>query len=119
MNRAPKTVDDYIGRFPKEVQTRLQQMRSAIRKAAPKAEESISYGIPSFTLNGKLVWYAAFKHHVGLYPRTSGIAAFKKELAPYKQAKGSVHFPLDKPLPLGLINRIAKFRLKENLSKKK
>jgi uncharacterized protein YdhG (YjbR/CyaY superfamily) len=117
--KTPKTIDDYIGRFPKEVQARLEQMRSTIRKAAPKADESISYGIPSFTLNGKLVWYAAFKNHIGFYPRTSGIAAFKKELAPYRQAKGSVQFPLDKPLPLSIVSRIVKFRVNENLSKRK
>jgi uncharacterized protein YdhG (YjbR/CyaY superfamily) len=117
--KTPKTIDDYISLFPTEVQTRLEQIRAAIRKTAPEAEERISYGIPSFALEGSLVWFAAFKHHIGFYPRPSGITAFQKELTPYKQARGSVQFPLDKPLPLGLVSRIVKFRVKENLSKKK
>ena len=117
--KTPKTIDDYISLFPTEVQTRLQQMRATIRKTAPTAEETISYGIPSFALEGSLVWFAAFKHHIGFYPRPSGIRAFQKELAPYKQARGSVQFPLDKPLPLGLVSRIVKFRVKENRSRKK
>ena len=117
--KAPKNFDDYLDRFPKEVQQRLQKMRLTIKKAAPQATEKISYGIPAFTLEGMLVWFAAFKNHIGFYPRTSAITAFKKELSAYKGAKGSVQFPLDKPLPLGLISRIVKFRAKENLSKSK
>jgi len=113
------SVDDYISRFPKEVQARLKKMRQTIRRAAPEAKETISYGIPAFTLDGMLVWFAAFKHHIGLYPRMSAIRAFKKELSGYKTAKGSIQFPLDKPLPLGLVSRIVKFRVKENLAKKK
>jgi uncharacterized protein YdhG (YjbR/CyaY superfamily) len=101
------------------VQQRLQKMRLTVKKAAPQAKEKISYGIPAFTLNGMLVWFAAFKNHIGFYPRTSAIAAFKKELSHYKGAKGSVQFPFDKPLPLHLISRIVKFRVKENLSKSK
>jgi uncharacterized protein YdhG (YjbR/CyaY superfamily) len=117
MNRkAPKDIDDYIDRFPPEVQRRLMQMRSTIHKAAPQAEEVISYGIPAFAMNGILVYFAAFKNHIGLYPRASGIAAFKAELKPYKWAKGSVQFPLDQPLPLDLIRRIVKFRVTENLA---
>ena len=115
----PKNFDDYVERFPKDVQQRLQKMRLAVKKAAPRAKEKISYGIPAFTLNGMLVWFAAFKNHIGFYPRTSAIAAFKKELSGYKGAKGSVQFPFDKSLPLPLISRIVKFRVKENLSKAK
>lgn len=115
----PKNFDDYVERFPKDVQQRLQKMRLAVKKAAPQAKEKISYGIPAFTLNGMLVWFAAFKSHIGFYPRTTAIAAFKKELSAYKRAKGSVQFPFDKSLPLPLISRIVKFRVKENLSKAK
>lgn len=94
-------------------------MRLTIKKAAPQAKEKISYGIPAFTLNGMLVWFAAFKNHIGFYPRTSAIVAFKKELSAYKRAKGSVQFPFDQPLPLPLISRMVKFRVKENLAKLK
>jgi uncharacterized protein YdhG (YjbR/CyaY superfamily) len=118
-NETPKNIDDYAGRFPKEVQQLLKNMRLAIKKAAPQAKETISYGIPAFTLNGMLVWFAAFKSHIGFYPRASAIAAFKKELSAYKGAKGSVQFPLDQPLPLALVSRIVKFRVKQNLSKSK
>lgn len=117
--KRPNDFDDYLNRFPKEVQQRLQKMRLTVKRAAPQAKEKISYGIPSFTLNGMLVWFAAFKNHIGFYPRTSAIAAFKKELSVYKGAKGSVQFPFDKPLPLALISRMVKFRVKENLSKGK
>jgi uncharacterized protein YdhG (YjbR/CyaY superfamily) len=117
--KTPKDFNDYSDRFPKDVQQRLQKLRLTVKKAAPQAKEKISYGIPAFTLNGMLVWFAAFKNHIGFYPRTSAIAAFKKELSAYKGAKGSVQFPFDKPLPLPLISRIVKFRVKENLSKTK
>lgn len=115
----PKNFDDYLDRYPKEVQRRLRQVRLTVKKAAPQAKEEISYGIPAFTLNGMLVWFAAFKSHIGFYPRTSAIAAFKKQLSAYKGAKGSVQFPFDKPLPLTLISRIVKFRVRENLGKSK
>ena len=115
----PKNFDDYVDRFPKEVQQFLQKMRLTIKKAAPQAKETISYGIPAFTLNGMMVWFAAFTTHIGFYPRASAIAAFKKELSGYKGAKGSVQFPFDKPLPLALVTRIVKFRVKQNLSKSK
>jgi uncharacterized protein YdhG (YjbR/CyaY superfamily) len=117
--KTPKNIDDYVDRFPKEVRQRLQKMRLTIRKAAPKAKETISYGIPAFTLNGLLVWFAAHKTHIGFYPRASAIAGFRKELSAYKGAKGSVQFPFDKPLPLALVSRIVKFRVKQNLSKRK
>ncbi len=95
------------------------QVRETIRASAPQAEETIKYGIPTFTLHGNLVHFGAYKHHIGFYPAPSGIEAFKKELSVYKCAKGSVQFPVDKPLPLTLITKIVKFRVKENLSKKK
>ena len=117
--KTPKNFEGYLKRFPRGVQQRLQKMRLTVKRAAPQAKEKISYGIPAFTLNGMLVWFAAFKNHIGFYPRTSAIAAFKNELAAYKGAKGSVQFPFDKPLPLPLISRIVKFRVKENLSKAK
>ena len=110
-------IDDYVDRFPEQVRQRLTQMRQTIRKAAPKAEEAISYGIPSFKLGGSLVWFAGYKRHIGFYPGSAAVAAFKKELSAYKGAKGSVQFPLDKPLPLALVSRIVKFRVKQNLSK--
>ncbi|MBI3535977.1 MAG: DUF1801 domain-containing protein [Chloroflexi bacterium] len=111
----PKDIDNYIASFPKGIQIILEQVRTTIRKAAPDAEQVISYGIPAFKLNGLLVWFAAHSNHVGFYPRASAIEAFKKELSLYKGAKGSVQFPLDKPLPLELITKIVKFRVAENL----
>ncbi|MDA4128928.1 MAG: DUF1801 domain-containing protein [Thaumarchaeota archaeon] len=118
--RIPKDIDDYVNRFPKEVQQLLQKMRVTIGKAAPNAKETISYGIPAFTLDGYLVYFGAFKSHIGFYPGGgSAITAFKKELSAYKGAKGSVQFPFDKPLPLALVSRIVKFRVRQNLSKKK
>lgn len=117
--KTPKSFDDYLDHFPKDVQQCLKKLRLTVRRAAPQAKEKISYGIPAFTLSGMLVWFAAFKNHIGFYPRTSAIAAFKKELSAYKGAKGSVQFPYDKPLPVALISRMVKFRVKENLSKNK
>ena len=117
--KIPKNIDDYAGRFPQEVQQLLKKMRLTIRKAAPKAKEAISYGIPTFTLDGNLVHFAAFKSHIGFFPSSSAIAAFRKELSAYKGAKGSVQFPYDRPLPLALVSRIVKFRVKQSLGKKK
>jgi len=114
------TIDEYIKTFPKDVQIILEKMRHTIREAAPDASEAISYQMPTFKLNGKnLVHFAAFKNHIGFYPIPSGIEAFKKELSPYKQGKGSVQFPLDKPIPFDLVTKIVKFRVKENLEKNK
>ena len=113
----PNNVDEYIAGFPGDIQTILEQVRTAIRKAAPKAEEVISYQMPAFKLHGMLVYFAGYKNHIGFYPTSSGIKAFTKELSVYKGAKGSVQFPLDKPLPLGLITQIVKFRVAENLQK--
>ena len=115
--KIPKNIDDYVDRFPKEVQQLLEKMRVTIRKAAPKAKETISYGIPTFTLDGYLVYFAAYKSHIGFYPGASAITAFKKELSVYKGAKGSIQFPFDKPLPLALVSRIVKFRMKQDLGK--
>jgi uncharacterized protein YdhG (YjbR/CyaY superfamily) len=108
------SIDEYIGTFPKEVQIRLEKMRQTIRKAAPQAVEAISYQMPTFKLNGtNLVHFAGYQHHIGFYPVPSGVAAFKKELSPYVQGKGSVQFPLDRPLPYELVKKIAAFRVKE------
>ena len=115
--KEPGTIDEYIAGFPREVQMILQKLRRTIRKAAPNAEERISYQMPAFTLEGSLVYFAAFKHHIGLYPRPTTIRKFKRELSPYEGAKGTVRFPLDKPIPLALITKIVKFRVKENLAR--
>jgi uncharacterized protein YdhG (YjbR/CyaY superfamily) len=112
-------IDQYISGFPEEIQEILQRMREAIRQAAPEAEETISYGIPTFKLNGNLVHFAGYQNHIGFYPGTSGIQAFAKEFKGLKQAKGSVQFPLDKPIPYALIKRVVKFRVKENTGKAK
>ena len=113
----PATIDDYISGFPQEIQNYLIEMMVTIRKAAPDAGETISYGIPAFTLNGNLVNFAAFKNHIGFFPTSSGINAFKKELAKYETSKGTIRFPMDKKIPYNLIKRIVKFRVKENLKK--
>jgi uncharacterized protein YdhG (YjbR/CyaY superfamily) len=112
------TIDDYIADFPADVQQILQQIRATIKEAAPAAGEKISYGMPTFTLKGNLIHFAAFKNHIGLYPTPNGIEEFKEELSAYKGAKGSVQFPIDKPMPLALITRIVKFRVKKSLEKK-
>lgn len=112
-----KDVDKYISGFPKDVQTILEKLRATIRKAAPDADEIINYGIPTFTLKGNLVHFAAFKKHIGFYPTPTGIDKFKDELSAYEMAKGSVQFPLDQPLPLDLISKIVKFRVKENMDR--
>jgi uncharacterized protein YdhG (YjbR/CyaY superfamily) len=116
MNRgsaAPTTIDEYIAAFPPDVRKVLQDVRTTIRKAAPDAAEAMKYGIPTFVQGENLVHFGGFKTHVGFYPTPSGIAAFERELAAYEGAKGSVQFPLDKRLPLPLIARIVKFRVKE------
>ncbi len=112
-------IDDYIKMFPQDIQTILEMLRQTIREAAPEAEETISYQMPTFRLNGNLVHFAAYKKHIGFYPTPSGIEAFKEELSVYEGAKGSVKFPIEKELPLELISQIVKFRVKENLEKKK
>jgi uncharacterized protein YdhG (YjbR/CyaY superfamily) len=113
--KAPNSIDEYIAGFPDDIQFILEELRMTIRKAAPGVVEKISYRMPTFVLNGILVYFAAFKNHVGFYPRLSGIESFKKELSVYKGGKGSVQFPINDPLPLNLITEIVRFRVKENL----
>jgi uncharacterized protein YdhG (YjbR/CyaY superfamily) len=109
------TIDEYLASFPENIREILRKMREAIHEAAPEAEETISYRMPTFGLHGKnLVYFAGFKHHIGFYPFPSGIEAFKKELAVYKQGKGSVQFPLDKPIPYELVKEIVRYRAEEN-----
>ncbi len=113
----PATTDEYISTFPKSTQKLLNEIRETIKKAAPEAEEHISYQMPAYKLKGMLVYFAGYAKHIGFYPGASGIANFKEKIAGYKNAKGSVQFPLDKPLPVKLITEIVKFRVKENLEK--
>lgn len=112
-----KDIDSFIATFPKETQLLLQQVRETIKKAAPEAEETINYGIPTFKLNGNLVHFSGYKNHIGFYPGAAGIKTFEKELSIYKSAKGSVQFPINQPLPLDIITKITKFRVIQNLEK--
>ncbi len=112
------TIDQYIKTFPQEIQVILEKIRKTIQRAAPEAVETISYQMPTFKLNGNLVHFAAFKNHIGFYPIPSGIEAFKRELSPFIAGKGTLRFPLDKPIPYDLIEKIVVFRVKENLAKK-
>src|SRR5215467_1806741 len=109
-----RTVDEYLSRLPKTAKDNVEGLRKTIRRAAPQAEEVISYNMPAFKWNGMLVWYAAYKKHIGFYPRPSRIEAFKDELADYKTSKGAIQFPLEKGIPVSLVKKIVKFRLKEN-----
>lgn len=117
MKKPSKEIDKFIAGFPKDVEEILKKVRTTIRESAPGAEETINYGIPTFTLKGNLVHFSAFKTHIGFYPTPSGVEKFKKELSKYEWAKGSVKFPLDKPIPYALISKIVRFRVKENLAK--
>lgn len=119
MRKRFESIDEYIQTFPKEVRDILEKIRQTIRKAAPGAVETITYGMPTFKLNGNLVHFAAFKDHIGFYPVPSGIEAFESELAPYITGKGTLRFPLDRPVPYDLIEKVVIFRVKENLAKKK
>ena len=120
MKGAPaKDIDGYIAGFPANIQQLLKQMRATIKKAAPQAKETIKYAMPTFTLEGNLVHFAAFKNHIGFYPAPAGIEAFKKELAAYDGSKGTIRFPLEAPLPLKLVSEIVKFRVQKNLEKAK
>ena len=112
-----KTIKQYIKLFPKETQKKLTELHLTIKQSAPQAQEKISYQMPTFYWHGNLVHFAGYKNHIGFYPAPSGIKAFKKELAKYKSSKGSVQFPLDEKLPLALIKKIVKYRVKENLKK--
>lgn len=110
-------VDSYIAGFPPKVQVMMRKLRSCIRKAAPGAEESISYIMPAYKLHGPLVYFGGYERHIGFYPTGSGIAPFQKEISAYKHSKGAVQFPLDEPLPLTLIEKMVKYRVKENVDK--
>jgi uncharacterized protein YdhG (YjbR/CyaY superfamily) len=112
-----QSIDEYIAAFPPEVQKILQELRAVIKAAAPDAVEKISYQIPTFYLNGNLVHFAGYKNHIGFYPTPSGIEAFRNELSVYEGAKGSIKFPMNKPLPFDLIGNIVKFRVAENSKK--
>jgi uncharacterized protein YdhG (YjbR/CyaY superfamily) len=114
-----KTVDEYISAFSASTQKLLQDVRKTIKKAAPQAEELISYNMPAFKFHGVLVYYAAYKNHIGFYPTASGIRNFEKEIAHYENSKGAVQFPIDKSMPVDLITKIVKFRVKENIEKEK
>jgi uncharacterized protein YdhG (YjbR/CyaY superfamily) len=117
MKSNAKTINEYIAEFPKNVQVHLKKIRSTIKKAAPKAQEKISYQIPTFFQDGNLIFFAAFKNHISVYPAPRGASEFKRELSAYEGGKGTVQFPLGKPIPYGLITRIVKFRLNENLAR--
>ena len=112
-----KTIDEYIATFPREVQHVLEEMRQTIKDSAPEAEETISYNMPAFKQNGILVWFAAFKNHIGFYPKVSALEAFKEKLTAYKVSKGTVRFPLKEPIPYDLVKEIVRFRVKENQSR--
>jgi uncharacterized protein YdhG (YjbR/CyaY superfamily) len=116
-NKIPRSIDEYIALFSEDIQTKLQDMRAAIRAAAPEATEKISYQMPTFALKGNLVHFAAWKNHIGFYPTPSGTQGFEHELSIYESAKGSIKFPIEEPLPLELISKIVKFRVTENLRK--
>ena len=124
MKKEPKSVpvqsiDEYLEALPENARNAIKKLRKTIKSAAPKAEEVISYQMPAFRFHGILVYFAAHKNHIGFYPTSSGIAAFKKELSDYEGSKGTVKFPIDKPIPLVLIGKIVKFRVNENLRKAK
>jgi uncharacterized protein YdhG (YjbR/CyaY superfamily) len=114
-----KTIDEYIAASPQNVQNILEEIRQAIKESAPQAEEVISYQMPAFRFNGILVYFAAFKNHIGFFPTTSAMGEFKKELTGYAVSKGTIRFPLDKPIPFDLVKKIVRFRVKENLEKPK
>lgn len=114
-----KNIDQYIAGFPADIQVRLEQVRSAIRKAVPNAEEVISYGMPAFKQGSVLVYFAGYAHHIGFYPTSSGIDEFKEAIAKYKWSKGAVQFPHDKPIPITLIKKITAYRLKDVIAKAK
>ena len=113
----PNSIDEYIAGFPEDVQEKLQAIRTTIRRAAPDAQEKISYRMPTFYLKGNLVHFAAFKSHIGFFPTSTGIAKFQRELGAYTTSKGTAQFPLDKPIPFDLIADIVKFRVQENLNR--
>jgi len=115
--KPPKSVDEYISLFPTEIQSKLAKLRSVIKKAAPVAEEKLSYGMPAYTHKGMLLYFAAHTNHIGLYPYPSAMETFRKEIAQYRTSKGTIQFPYDEPIPYGLVSDIVKFRLQENIKK--
>ena len=115
--RAPATIDEYIAGFPPDVQTRLRKVRQTVRRAAPDADEVISYRMPAFKQHGILVYFAAFKHHIGLYPPVRGDSRLERAVAPYAGEKGNLRFSFTQPIPFGLISRIVALRLKQNLAR--
>lgn len=117
--RSPATIDEYIAAFPEEKQVLLETVRQAVRRAAPEAEETIKYGMPTFMWKGNLVHFAAYNSHIGFYPAPSGVEEFRQDLARYQTGKGTLQFPVDKPLPLPLIIRIVQHRMKENSKKER
>ncbi len=116
--KAFKTTDEYVASFPNNVQFALQQIRQAIKESAPQAQEVISYSMPAFKQDSILVWFASFKNHIGFFPKVSAMEAFKEQLSSYQTSKGTIRFPLDKPIPVDLVKDIVKFRVKENQSVK-
>jgi len=112
-------INSFNAEFPKEIQAILEQIRATIQQAAPDAKEAIKYAMPTFVLHGNVVHFAAYKNHIGFYPAPSGIDAFIEELAPYRTGKGTIQFPIDKPIPFDLITKVVKFRVEENLKKRK
>jgi uncharacterized protein YdhG (YjbR/CyaY superfamily) len=117
--KAPRSIDEYIGTFSKDIQSKLEIIRKAVKEEAPDAEEVISYGMPAFKLNKVLVYFAAQKKHIGFYPTASGIRAFEEELSQFKHSKGAVQFPIDEPVPIDLVKKMVKFRVKEDMAKAK
>ncbi len=117
--KKPNNIDEYISVFPEHIRDMLSQIRGVIKESAPQAKEIISYGMPAFFLHGNLVYFAGYKNHIGFYPTSSGINAFKQEISSYKNSKGAVQFPLDKPMPIELISKIVKYRVAENTEKLK
>lgn len=116
-NTQATTIDDYLANVPPDAREKLQEIRQIVKEEAPGADEAISYRMPAFKLHGILVYFGAFKDHVGLYPTSSPMDAFREELAGYKTSKGAIQFPLDRPLPVPLIRRIVQYRVKENLER--
>jgi uncharacterized protein YdhG (YjbR/CyaY superfamily) len=117
--KRPETVDEYIAAFPEQLQQKIEAIRGVVKEEAPDATEKLSYGMPYFDLNGRLLYYAAFKNHISIFAMPSAIVHFAGELTDYQTSKGTIQFPLDKPLPLDLIRKIARFRAEQNLSKQK
>lgn len=117
MQAIAKNIDTYIGSFPEDAQKRLHEIRNLIRKLAPKATEDIKWGMPTYVLHGNLVHFAGYKHHIGFYPAPAAIVEFADDLAKYKTSKGAIQFPLDKPIPVGLVTKIVKYRVKQNKAK--